>query len=174
MSSADKESSDEGEEEYGFVIYDDDNDDDDDDSEDVSLDVPASTADASSAEPTGATYADIQSLKKRSRKRARNFDTIKTSKAYKQIQLTESELEEEVADACGLQPYGLNDHEHMVLHDDLNEELYFQVGREGEGVSYPTVCPATPDTSKHHLCACRTLRSSWIDAWPMSGLTAHT
>ena len=120
------EAAESSDEESDFVVYD-----DDDETEDFSQDVPASAAneEEEAAEQLGpaAAFADIQSQKKRSRKRARNFDTIRTSKAYTKSQLTELELVEEIAENCDLNPHGLNDHEHGLLDDDINEELYFKV-----------------------------------------------
>lgn len=42
-------------------------------------------------------------------------------------QLSETDLEADVAAAVGVDPWGLNEHEHGLLADDLDEEAYFMV-----------------------------------------------
>jgi len=98
--------------------------DSDEDTDDNTFDMAASAA---AVEQLTEANAEAQSIKKRSRKRSRDGDNIRASKVYKQIQLSEVDLEEEVADACGLHPRGLIDHEHAILTDDMDEEVYFRV-----------------------------------------------
>jgi hypothetical protein len=111
---------------YGFRVFGD----SDDESSLAGPDGEASAA-AEPLEPTEA-HADVQSFKKSGRKRPRDGDTIRSnSKYYKQhmqIQLSDVELAAEVAEAAGLHPHRLGDHEQGVLNEDnINDDMYFKV-----------------------------------------------
>jgi hypothetical protein len=110
-------------EEYGFRVFGD----SDDESSLAGPDGEASAA-AEQLEPTEA-HADVQSFKKSGRKRPRDGDTVRSSsKFYQQIQLSDVELAAEVAEAAGLHPHRLGDHEQGVLNEDnINDDMYFKV-----------------------------------------------
>jgi hypothetical protein len=121
------ESTDEGEDTGGFRVYGDSEDDED------SSFAPGSGDGASAALETADTQAEEQRpFKVRGRKRMRgNALRFSSSISKKELpvaqQLSAQELAEEVAEALGLHPYRLAEHEQGVQDDEFDEELYFKV-----------------------------------------------
>lgn len=115
----------EGEDSEDFQFYGDSDDDED------SVFVSGSADGVSGALETADTPAEEQRpFKGRGRKHARG-DALSRSISKKELlaaqQLSARELAEEVAEAAGLDPFRLADHEQGVLDDDFDDELYFKV-----------------------------------------------
>jgi hypothetical protein len=119
---------DEGEDSEDFRFYG-----DSDDDEDSSF-APGSGGGVSGALETADTPAEEQRpFKGRGGRKRGRGDTIRFSRSIskKELlaaqQLSARELAEEVAEAAGLDPFRLAEHEQGVLDDDFDDEVYFKV-----------------------------------------------